>query len=74
MSEIKEIKNDLYHAAVVGGLSIGYSKLLKSLFGMTPPNMSKLDMSDSVKMVGIVALSMFSRDFLVKQGIIPADI
>ena len=73
MSE-KEVKNDLYHAAVVSVLSIAYSKLLKGLFGMSLPNMTRLDVSDSMKMVGIVSLSMFSKDFLVKQKFIPDNV
>ena len=70
-SEIKEIKNVVYHAAVVSGLSVAYSMLLKNLLQVSPPNLGKLDMSDDLKLVGIVSVSIMTRDWLVSQKIIP---
>ena len=70
-SEMKEVKNVVYHAAVVSGLSVAYSMLLKNLLKVSPPNLGKLDMSDDLKLVGIVSVSIMTRDWLVSQKIIP---
>ena len=34
---------------------------------MSPPSLSKFDIEDGVKLVGIVALSDFTKDYLIKQ-------
>ena len=69
----KMLVNDLYHAAVVGGLAIGYAKIGQMVFKGALP---KLD--STPRDVGMVVLdlsaAMASKDFLIKQGIIPADI
>ena len=69
----KMLVNDLYHAAVVGGLTIGYAKIGQMVFKGALP---KLD--STPRDVGMVVLdlsaAMASKDFLIKQGIIPADI
>ena len=46
----------------------------KTLIKMSPPSLSKFDIEDSVKLVGIVALSNFTKDYLIKQKIIPNNI
>ena len=71
--EIKEVTNVIYYAFVVSGLSIGYSMVLKTLLKVSPPNMGKLDISDDLKLVGIVSASIVTRDWLVKQNIIPEN-
>ena len=38
---------------------------------MSPPSLSKFEFQDSVKLVAIVALSDFTKDYLIKQKIIP---
>ena len=70
MSE-KNIINSIYHAAVISGLSVGYSMIGKSLLKM---KVADLDKDDSVKLVAIVSASIITKDFLVKQGIIPENI
>ena len=69
----KVIMNTLYHSAVVSGLAMGYARLGKiAMRGSLP----KLDFTP--RDVGIVALdfalAMGTKDVLIKQGIIPADI
>ena len=39
----------------------------KTLTKMNPPSLSKFDIEDSVKLMGIVALSDFTKDYLIKQ-------
>ena len=70
----KDIKESVYHAAVVSALAVGYTVLGKTLIKMSPPSLSKFDIEVGVKLVGIVALSNFSKDYLIKQKIIPNNI
>ena len=70
----KYIKESIYHGAVVSGLAIGYTMLGKTLIKMSPPSLSKFDIEDSIKLVDIVALSDFTKDYLIKQRIIPDNI
>ena len=69
----KMIVNALYHSAVVSGLAMGYARLGKMAMGGSPP---KLDFAPrGVGMVILdVALSMTTKDVLIKQGVLPPDI
>ena len=68
----KDIKESIYHGAVVSALAVGYTMLGKTLIKMSPPSLSKFE--DGVKLVAIVALSDFTKDYLIKQKIIPNSI
>ena len=70
----KDIKESVYHGAIISVLSIGYTMLGKMLIKMSPPSLSKFDIEDGVKLVGIVALSDFTKDYLIRQKIIPNNI
>ena len=69
----KTLINTVYHSAVVSGLAIGYSQLEKKILGGGTP---KLDLT--AKDIGMVTLSILSalatKEMLIKQGIIPANI
>lgn len=69
----KMLANALYHSAVVSGLAMGYSRICKSVFGGPSP---KLDFTprDVGMVIADVALAMATKDMLIKQGILPADI
>ena len=67
----KDIKESVYHGAVVSALDVGYTMLAKTLVKMSPPSLGKFDVKNGVKLVGIVALSDFTKDYLIKQKIIP---
>ena len=54
----KDLGNLLYHSAVVGGLSVGYSMVGKLL--MKPADLGRLDIEDSTKLVGTVALAFWT--------------
>ena len=71
---MKDIKESVYHRAVVSALAVGYTILGKTLIKMSPPSLSKFDIEDSIKLVAIVALSNFAKDYLIKQKIIPNNI
>ena len=46
----------------------------KMLVKMSPPSLGKFDIEDGVKLVAIVAISNFTKDYLIKQKIIPHNI
>ena len=48
--------------------------LAKTLVKMNPPSLSKFDIEDGVKLVAIIAMSDFMKDYLIKQKIIPNNI
>ena len=70
----KDLKESVYHGAVVSILAIGYAMLGKTVIKMSPPSLSKFDVEDSVKFVGIVSMADFTKDYLIKQKIIPYNI
>ena len=67
---MKDLKESVYHSAVVSVLAIGYTVLGKTLIKMSPPSLSKFDVEDGIKLVAIIAMSDFMKDYLMKQKII----
>ena len=73
----KMFVNALYNSAVVSGLAAGYARLGKMAIGGSPsPLPPELDFTPrDVGMVVVdVAVAMATKDMLIKQGFIPADI
>ena len=70
----KDLKENVYHGAVVSALAVGYTMLGKTLIKISPPSLGKFDVEDGVKLVAIVAVSDFTKDYLIKQKIIPNNI
>ena len=70
----EDIKESVYHGAVVSVLVVGYTMLGRTLIKMSPPSLSKFDIEDGVKLVAIIAMSDFTKDYLVKQKIITNNI
>ena len=70
----KDLKESVYYGAIISVLAIGYTMLGKTLIKMSPPSLSKFDIEDGVKLVAIVAMSDFTKDYLIKQKIIPDNI
>ena len=68
----KSIVNDLYQAAVIAVLAVGYSVL--KILKMTPPSIQKFDLEDKGKLVAIVAASEMTREYLIKQKTLPDHI
>ena len=66
----KSIVNDLYQAAVIAVLAVGYLRLGKKILKMTPPSIRKFDLEDTGKLVAIVASSEMTREYLIKQKIL----
>ena len=71
---MKDIIESVYHGAVFSALAVGYTMLRKTLIKMSPPSLSKFDIEGGAKLVGIIALSDFMKDYLIKQKIIPNNI
>ena len=71
---MKDLKESVYHSAVVSTLAVGYTVLAKMLVKMNPPSLSKFDVEDGIKLVAIIAMSDFIKDYLIKQIIIPNNI
>ena len=46
----------------------------KTLIKMSPPSLGKFNVEDGVKLMTIVAMSDFTKDYLIKQKIIPNNI
>ena len=69
----KNIVNDLYHAAVVGGLAIGYAKLGQMVFKGPLPRLN-LTPRDAGMAILDLSAAMATKDMLIKQGLIPSDI
>ena len=63
---MKDLKESIYHSAVISALAVGYTMIVKTLVKMNPPSLSKFDVEDSVKLVAIVAMSDFRKDYLIK--------
>ena len=55
-------------------LAVGYSKLGKKILKMNPPSIQKFDLVDTEKLVAIVAASEMTREYLIKQKILPDHI
>ena len=70
----KSIAKDLYQAAVISVLAVGYLMLGKKILKMTPPSIQKFDLEDTGKLVAIVATSEMTREYLIKQKILPDHI
>ena len=71
---MKDLKESVYHGAVISVLAIGYTMLGKTLIKMSPPSLRTFDVEDGVKLVAIIAISNFTKDYLMKQKIIPNNI
>ena len=69
----KMLINSLYHSAVLSGLAIGYSRLSKTVVGGAAPTLD-LTPRDIGMVVVNIALAGATKDMLIKQGILPADI
>ena len=70
----KSIVSDLYQAAVISVLAVGYSMLGKKILHITSPSIQTFDLEDTGKQVVIVAASEMTREYLINQKILPDHI
>ena len=59
---IKDLKESVYHGAIISALAVGYTMLAKTLVKMNFPSLSKFDIEDGVKLVAIIAMSDFTKN------------
>ena len=72
---MKDLKESVCHGAVISALAVGYTVLGKTVIKMSPPSLGNfIDAEDGVKLVAIAAISDFTKDYLIKQKIIPNNI
>ena len=70
----KDIGNFVYHSAIIGGLAVAYTMAAKKILHTKAADLGRLDFEDSAKLIGTIALSLYTQDMLVKQGLIPSSI
>ena len=70
----KDLKEIVYHSAVISIPAIGYTVLGKTLKKMSPLSLSTFNIEDGLKLVPFVAMSDFMKDYLIKHKIIPDNI
>ena len=70
----KSTVNNLYQAAVISIFAVGYWMLGKTIPKITPPSIQKFDLEDTGKLVAIVAASEMTREYPIKQKILPGHI
>ena len=58
-------------AAVISVLAVDYSMLGKKILCVTPPSVQKFDLEDTGKLVAIVAASEMTKEYVIKQKILP---
>ena len=64
----KDLKESIYHSAVISVLAICYTMLGKTLIKMSPHSLGKFDVEDGVKLLAIVAISDFIKDYLTLRA------
>ena len=52
-------------------LAVGYSMLGKKILHVSPPSIQRFDLEDTGKLVAIIAVSEMTREYLIKQKILP---
>ena len=70
----KSIVNDLYQEAVISVLAVGYPMLGKMILRMSPPSVQKFDLEDTGELIAIIVASEMTREYLIKQKILPDHI
>ena len=67
----KSIVNDLYQVSVISVLAVRYSVLGKKILKVSPPSIQSFNLEDTEKLVAIVAASEMTREYFIKQKILP---
>ena len=73
MPKPKNIINPIYYAAVLSGLTVGYSMIGKKFIKFDVEDPSR-DYETIFKLVIPVSLSVVTRDWLVTQCFLPNDV
>ena len=68
------IVNDLYQAVAISVFVVSFSMLGRKILKISPPSIQKFDLEDTGKLVAIVSVSEMTREYLIKQKILPDHI
>ena len=60
--------------AVLNIFAVGYSMLSRTVLKIAPQSIQKFDLKDTGTLVAIVAASEMTREYLIKQKILPEHI
>ena len=76
---MKDLKESIYHGTVISALAVGFTVIGKSSMKISPPppppqSLGKFDVEDGIKLVAIIAISDFTKDYLIKQKVFPDTI
>ena len=63
----EDLKESIYHGAIISALAIGFTIIRKSIIKMNPQSLGKFDFKDGAKFVIILALSDFTKGYLIKK-------
>ena len=70
----KDIGNQIYDSAVLSGLTVGYSMLLKKIVKIYVGDPCKANLEELATIIVVVSLAETTRELLVKSGFVPGDI
>ena len=68
------IVNGAYHSAVLGVLMITNSMAAQKLLKVKPADLSQFSIKDTGMLIGNIYIAMMTKQALIKQGILPANI
>ena len=60
--------------AVISVFAVGYSMPGKKILKMSPPSIQKFDLEDTGKLVAIIAASEMTREYFIRQKLLPDHI
>ena len=65
---MKDLTESVYRGAVISALAVGYIyNAWKNINkDESPPSLGNFDVEDGVKLVAIIAISNFTKDYLIK--------
>ena len=64
----KDLKESIYHGAVVSPLAVAFTMLRKSSIKISPPSLGKFDVENGLKLMAIIAISDFIIVYKVWQA------
>jgi len=67
----KDIANTAYQSAILTALAVGYSMIGKKLIRLDVGDPARADITEFIKLSLVITISMFTKDWLVKQKIVP---
>ncbi len=70
----KDVANTIYHSAVTTVLVVGYAMIGRKLVRLDVGDPAKPDLTEALKLTIVVTLATVTKDWLVKNKIIPEDI